>query len=45
VAELILLYQPDVPRRVGVIAIVVALVAAVKFTSWYPESRKSAELR
>jgi hypothetical protein len=45
VAELILLYLPDAPRRVGVIAIVVALVAAVKFTSWYPESRNSAELR
>jgi hypothetical protein len=37
VAELALLYVPGLPRRVGVIAIVVALIGAVKFTGWYPE--------
>ncbi len=35
--ELALLYIPGVPRRVGIIEIVLALVGAVKFTSWYPE--------
>ena len=40
VAELALLYVPGTPRRAGVIAIVLALVAAVKFTSWYPEHIK-----
>ena len=37
IAEIALLYVPNLPRRVGVIAIVVALVGAVKFTSWYPK--------
>jgi hypothetical protein len=36
IAELLLLYVPDFPYRAGVIAIVLALVAAVKFTGWYP---------
>jgi hypothetical protein len=37
IAELALLYVPDLPPRAGVIAIVIALVGAVKFTGWYPE--------
>jgi hypothetical protein len=41
VAEATLLYMPDVPKRVGVFAIVAALVAAVKFTGWYPEHVKA----
>jgi hypothetical protein len=36
-AELCLLYVPGFPQRAGIIAIVVALIAAVKFTGWYPE--------
>jgi hypothetical protein len=36
-AELTLLYLPVVPHRVGVLAIIVALVGAVKFTGWYPD--------
>ena len=36
VAEAALLYVPDLPRRIGIIVIVLALVGAVKFTSWYP---------
>ena len=35
-AELALLYAPQIPHRAGVIIIIVALVGAVKFTSWYP---------
>lgn len=36
-ADLVLVYLPDVPSRVGIIGTVLALVAAIKFTSWYPE--------
>lgn len=32
VAELVLLYVPDIPPRAGIVAIVLALVGAVKFT-------------
>ena len=41
IAELALLCVPSLPKRVGVIAIVLALVAAVKFTGWYPEHIRS----
>jgi hypothetical protein len=37
IAELALLYTPGLPQRVGIIAIILALVGAVKFTGWYPE--------
>jgi hypothetical protein len=37
-----LLYLPDVPPRVGILATIAALVGAIKFTSWYPERRKAA---
>ena len=37
IAELALLYVPDLPPRIGIIAIILALVGAVKFTGWYPE--------
>jgi protein-S-isoprenylcysteine O-methyltransferase Ste14 len=36
-AELAILFMPQLPRRVGIIVIVLALVGAVKFTGWYPE--------
>jgi hypothetical protein len=42
IAELALLYLPDLPRRVGIIAIILALVGAVKFTGWYPEYAQRA---
>jgi len=35
-AELVMSYAPQVPSRAGVIAIVLALVAAIKFSGWYP---------
>jgi hypothetical protein len=35
-AELALFYAPESPRRVGVIAIIVTLVGAVKYIGWYP---------
>jgi len=36
-ADLALTYLPDVPRQVSIIATVVAIVGAVKFTGWYPQ--------
>lgn len=41
IADLVLVYMPEVPPRFGIIATVLALVGAVKFTGWYPESRKA----
>lgn len=35
-AELALLLVPDMPPKFGMIAIILALVGAVKFTGWYP---------
>jgi hypothetical protein len=40
-AELALLALPAMPQRVGIVAIVLALVGAVKFTGWYPERVRS----
>ena len=40
IADLVLLYMPEFPPRFSIIATVLALVAAVKFTSWYPEHRR-----
>jgi hypothetical protein len=39
-AEVALLYVPGLPPRAGVVAIILALVGAVKFTGWYPEREK-----
>jgi hypothetical protein len=41
VAEFCLLYVPGFPHRAGIIVIVVALVAAVKFTGWYPSRSRT----
>lgn len=38
-ADLLLLYAPEVPAGVGVFLTVAAIVAAVKFTSWYPKRK------
>jgi hypothetical protein len=39
-AEMALLYVPGLPPRAGIVAIILALVGAVKFTGWYPEREK-----
>jgi tryptophan-rich sensory protein len=39
-AEVTILFAPQVPRRLGIFAIILALVGAVKFTGWYPERAK-----
>ena len=41
VTELALLYLPNLPQRAGMAVIIVALIAAVKFTGWYPEHLKN----
>lgn len=41
IADLVMLYRPDVPLRVGIFATVGALYAAIKFTGWYPDSVKA----
>ena len=40
-AELALLYVPNMPPRVGIIVVILALVGAVKFTGWYPERARA----
>ncbi|UKJ76194.1 hypothetical protein H1Q64_21865 (plasmid) [Azospirillum brasilense] len=42
IADIVLLYRPDLPPRFGIVATVLALVGAIKFTSWYPEHQRSA---
>ena len=39
-AEAALLYMPQMPHRLGVVVIILALVGAVKFTGWYPERQR-----
>lgn len=38
-ADLVMLYMPEIPQRAGIIATILALVLAVKFTGWYPSRR------
>jgi hypothetical protein len=40
IADLVLLYVPALPPRFGIIATILALVGAIKFTGWYPERAK-----
>ena len=39
-AEAALLDVPQLPRKAGVAVIILAIVAARKFTSWYPEQQR-----
>jgi hypothetical protein len=39
-ADLMMLYVPTIPLRVGIWTTILAILGAMKFTSWYPE-RKS----
>jgi hypothetical protein len=36
VADIVLVYIPSLPPRVGIVATILILVAAIKFTGWYP---------
>lgn len=44
-ADLVLLYVPSLPPRYGIIVTIGALVAAIKFTGWYPDRVKAANAR
>ena len=44
-ADLILLYRPDLPPRIGILIAVAALVGAFKFTQWYPEKDSRSNVR
>lgn len=44
-AELALLALPGMPPRIGIAAIVLTLVGAVKFTGWYPDRVKARTAR
>jgi hypothetical protein len=37
IADLVLLYAPELSPRIGVIATILAIVGAFKFTAWYPQ--------
>ncbi|MGX1742147.1 hypothetical protein ACWIEX_11375 [Bosea sp. NPDC055353] len=43
--DLLWIYRPDVPPRLGVWATIAALFGAVKFTGWYPRSLQSQASR
>lgn len=43
IADLIFIYMPDWPPRVGIFITVAALVGAVKFTGWYPEHLQKSD--
>jgi len=42
-ADWMLLTMPDVPPKFGIIATVLALIGAIKFTGWYPDRRSPAQ--
>lgn len=42
-ADLVLVYVPSIPPRFGIIATIVALIAAIRFTSWYPDRVRTAK--
>jgi hypothetical protein len=42
VAADLVLINPDLPPRFAIIATVLALVGAIKFTSWYPDRNRAA---
>ena len=41
IADLILIYMPEWPHRVGILLTIAALYGAFKFTAWYPDRVKS----
>ena len=36
-ADLVMVYMPNVPLRVGIIVSIAALYGAYRFTGWYPK--------
>jgi hypothetical protein len=44
-ADFVLLTMPEIPHRIGIIATILALVGAIKFTGWYPAHAQTAAAR
>jgi hypothetical protein len=44
-ADLVLIYKTDLPPKIGILATVLALVGAFKFTQWYPEKDTRSNAR
>lgn len=42
VADLILIYMPEWPPRVGILLTIAALYGAFKFTGWYPDRARAS---
>jgi hypothetical protein len=40
-SDVVMLYMPDVPLKVGVIATILAIVGAMRFTSWYVDRKRA----
>jgi len=40
-ADLVLMYMPQIPAHFGTAAIIISLIAAFKFTRWYPGRRRT----
>lgn len=41
VADLVMVYRPDIPQKLSIWATILALVGAFKFTKWYPERNQT----
>lgn len=44
IAELALFYMPDIPPRVAIMMVILALVRAFKFTECYPERARARSM-
>jgi hypothetical protein len=42
IADLVMLYLPAVPLKVGIWVTILAIFGAFRFTSWYPERNRPA---
>jgi len=45
IADLVLIYVPDLSPAYGIIATIAALAGAIKFTSWYAKRQRAAAAR
>ncbi len=43
IADLVLIYRPDLPPRIGIIATILAIIGAYKFTGWYPDRKAASD--
>lgn len=45
IADMILIYMPEWPHRVGILLTIAALYGAFKFTAWYPDRARDPAAR